>query len=101
LEPHGRVHMPQEAVVSWDEILLLNATYCFHLDSLSIFIARVTDNVLNKLECMNTTSVRTWLIFLISYSPRVVMESCNKPFAIWEWELLGSTGRWANKQANH
>jgi hypothetical protein len=37
LEPHDRVHMPQEAVVSWDKIFLPNSTYNFHLDSLSIF----------------------------------------------------------------
>jgi hypothetical protein len=30
LEPHDRVHMPQEEVVSWDKILLPNATYSFH-----------------------------------------------------------------------
>jgi hypothetical protein len=29
--------MPQEAVVSWDKIFPPNATYNFHLDSLSIF----------------------------------------------------------------
>jgi hypothetical protein len=75
LEPHHRVHMKQEAVVSWDKIILPNATYNFHLDSLSIFIARVIDDVLLKFVCMNTASVGTWLIFLIPYSPRVFMES--------------------------
>jgi hypothetical protein len=51
LELHDCVHMSQEAVVSWDKILLPNATYSLHLDCLSIF----------HFSCQGRRLTQTWM----------------------------------------